>query len=73
MNVEILKNKMKEKNISIYRLSKITGLNDTGIGRIIGEKKKNPQIETIVKIAYALDLTNDEFIKLCGYKSDENE
>ena len=29
---------------------------------------------TVVKIAKALDLTNDEFAELCGYrKDDENE
>ena len=35
------------------------------------EKVKNPRIDTLLKIAKALDLTNDEFAELCGYRKDD--
>ena len=40
---------------------------------IHNKKVKNPRIDTLIKIAEALELTNDEFAELCGYrKGDEN-
>lgn len=74
MNSNYLKKIMQNKNISIYKLSKLTGLDDKGLGCIINGKTTKPQITTIVKIAKALDLNEHEFTKLCGYrKDDENE
>lgn len=73
MNIEFLKKIMNERNISIYRLSKLTKLRDSGLGMIINGKRENPKISTIIKIAKALNLTNDEFIELCGYKSDKQD
>ena len=74
MNINYLKIQLKTRNISIYKLSKLTGLDDGMLNRIINGKTTKPQITTIVKIAKALDLTNDEFAELCGYrKDDENE
>jgi len=70
----ILKKIMQNKNISIYKLSKLTGLDDKGLGCIINGKTKNPRIDTIIKIAKALDLDDHEFAELCGYrKDDEND
>ena len=40
-------------------------------GNIVNNKRKDPQISTVVKIAKALDLTNDEFAELCGYRKDD--
>ena len=74
MNSNYLKNILSNRNISIYRLSKISGIGDGRLNQIINNKTKSPQIQTVVKIAKALDLTNDEFAELCGYrKDDENE
>ena len=74
MNSNYLKNILSNRNISIYRLSKISGIGDGRFNQIINNKTKSPQIQTVVKIAKALDLTNDEFAELCGYrKDDENE
>lgn len=67
MNVDYLKNILIQNNISIYKLSKISGVADSRLIEIINKKTKKPQITTIVKIAKALDLTNDEFAELCGY------
>ena len=61
------------KNISINELSRITHLNDSHLGKIINGKTKNPGIDYLIAIAEALELSNDEFAELCGYrKGDEN-
>ena len=73
MNIEFLKKIMNERNITIYRLSKLTKLRDSGLGMIINEKREDPKISTVIKIAKALNLTNDEFIELCGYKTPNQE
>lgn len=66
--INILKKIMQNKNISIYKLSKLTGLDDKGLGCIINGKTKNPRIDTLIKIAKALDLNDLEFAELCDYK-----
>lgn len=68
MNSNYLKKIMQNKNISIYKLSKLTGLDDKGLGCIINGKTKNPRIDTLIKIAKALDLNEQEFAELCDYK-----
>ena len=58
----------------MYRLSKLSGIENKSIWNIVNNKRKDPQISTVVKIAKALDLNEHEFAKLCGYrKDDENE
>lgn len=71
MNINILKTLMEKENISMYRLSKLSGIENKSIWNIINNKRKDPQISTVVKIAKALDLTNDEFAELCGYRKDD--
>ena len=72
MNINILKTLMEKENISMYRLSKLSGIENKSIWNIVNNKRKDPQISTVVKIAKALDL--NEFAELCGYrKDDENE
>ena len=74
MNINILKTLMEKENISMYRLSKLSGIENKSIWNIVNNKRKDPQISTVVKIAKALDLNEHEFAKLCGYrKDDENE
>lgn len=71
MNINILKTLMEKENISMYRLSKLSGIENKSIWNIVKNKRKDPQISTVVKIAKALDLTNDEFAELCGYRKDD--
>lgn len=71
MNINILKTLMGKENISMYRLSKLSGIENKSIWNIVNNKRKDPQISTVVKIAKALDLTNDEFAELCGYRKDD--
>lgn len=71
MNSNYLKNILSNRNISIYKLAKLSAISDGRLNQIINNKTKSPQIQTVVKIAKALDLTNDEFAELCGYRKDD--
>ena len=54
MNTNYLKSVLVLKKISIYKLSKLSGINDGRLNQIINNKTKKPQITTVVKIAKAL-------------------
>lgn len=74
MNTLFLIKYLKHKRITVYQLSKRTGLNESNLGKILNKKTKNPRIDYLLTIAKALELSNDEFAELCGYrKDDENE
>lgn len=74
MNITLLKKIIERKHWTVYRLAKEMNVEQNRIEKVINKKVKDPQISTVVKIAKALDLTNDEFAELCGYrKDDENE
>lgn len=62
MNTRKIKDLMKEKNMSIYRLSKETGISDSLLGKILNGKVKNPRIQTVKQIAKALNVTIDEIV-----------
>ena len=68
MNINILKTLMEKENISMYRLSKLSGIENKSIWNIVNNKRKDPQISTVVKLAKALDLNEHEFAELCDYK-----
>ena len=68
MNINILKTLMEKENIYMYRLSKLSGIENKSIWNIVNNKRKDPQISTVVKIAKALDLNEHEFAELCDYK-----
>ena len=68
MNISYLKIKLKTRNISIYKLSKLADLDDGMLNRIINGKTTNPRIDTLIIIAKALDLNEQEFAELCDYK-----
>lgn len=73
MNKKYFDELMIKKSISRYKLCKITGISSGGLTDVLNKKVKNPRIDTLIKIAEALELTNDEFAELCGYrKGDEN-
>lgn len=73
MNTNYLKNILNKKRISIYKLSKLSGINDGRLNQIKNNKTKKPQITTVVKIAKALKLSEHDFCKLCGYKTSWQE
>ena len=74
MNKNFFEELLNKKKITRYKLCKITGISSGGLTDLLNKKVKNPRIDTLLKIAKALDLTNDEFAELCGYrKDDKNE
>ena len=68
MNTLFLIKYLKHKGITVYQLSKRTGLNEPNLGKILNKKTKNPRIDYLLTIAKALDLDDHEFAELCGYK-----
>lgn len=74
MNTLFLIKYLKHKRITVYQLSKMTGLNESNLGKILNKKTKNPRINYLLTIAKALDLNEHEFAELCGYgKNDKDE
>lgn len=73
MNIKKLKALLKEKNISIYRLSKITGISTGRLTDLVNGKNPNLTLNTLLKIAKALELSEHEFCELCGYKTPNQE
>ena len=65
---ENLKKICEEKDISAYHLAKITQLPISVVAKIIRDEVKNPRLDTIIKIADALDVTLDELV---GRKKNE--
>ncbi|RGC87296.1 helix-turn-helix domain-containing protein [Thomasclavelia ramosa] len=62
MNIEKIKKIMEKKNITLYRLSKITDLNESNLGKIISGKTKDPRISYVKAIADALEVSIDEIV-----------
>lgn len=71
MKVELIEKKMKEKNLSILKLSKMIDADDRSLGLILNGKTRNPRIDTVIKIANVLDFSIYEFAQLCDYKTKE--
>lgn len=57
-----LKAILKERNISIYKLSKEAGIPVSNIYKIIQGKNLNPGVYTVKAIADYLEITIDELI-----------
>lgn len=62
MNIERLLKLLEERNITRYRLSKLSGINESTITRLINEKNKDPKLSTVKAIAKALDVDINEII-----------
>lgn len=62
MNTERIKELMQSKDMSIYRLSKETGISDSLLGKILLGKVKDPRISTVKQTAKALDVKIDEIV-----------
>lgn len=62
MNIERLLKLLEERNITRYRLSKLSGINESTITRLINEKNKDPKLSTVKAIAKALDIDINEII-----------
>ena len=60
MFVFVIKEIRKKKNITVYRLSKITGIARTYLLELENNKKFNPSLATMHKIANALEVKIDD-------------
>ncbi|MEF2616019.1 helix-turn-helix transcriptional regulator [Faecalibacillus faecis] len=68
MNTEYLKTLFTQRKQTRYKFCKLTGFSSGALTDILNKKVKDPRNSTIVKIAKALDLNEQEFAELCGYK-----
>ncbi len=69
MFVFVIKNIRERKNLTIYKLSKLTGINRAYLTQLENNKKFNPTMQILDKIANALDVN----IKQLFYCLDEIE
>ena len=60
MVVFVIKEIREKKNINLYRLSKLTGLNRPYLTQLENNKKFNPSLKTMYKIANALEVKVDD-------------
>lgn len=60
MFVFVIKNVRKSKNITLYRLVKITGLSYSYLSELENNKVYNPSLKTIYSIAKALNVKVDD-------------
>ncbi len=60
MFVFVIKNVRKSKNITLYRLVKITGLSYSYLSELENNKVYNPSLKTMYSIAKALNVKVDD-------------
>lgn len=60
MFVFVIKHIREKKNITIYRLSKMTGINRPYLTQLENNKKFNPSLKIMYAIANALDVKIDD-------------
>ena len=73
MNKNFFEELLNKKKITRYKLCKITGISSGVLTDLLNKKVKNPRIDTLLKIAKALDLDDHEFAELCGYRKDDKD
>ena len=56
-----IEGELNKKGISVYRLSKLTGVSQQALSSLKTGKSKSPSFELMKKIADALDISLDEF------------
>lgn len=60
MFVFVIKNIREKKNMTLYRLSKITGINRPYLTQLENNQKFNPSLKIMYKIANALEVKVDD-------------
>lgn len=60
MFVFVIKNIRERKKLTIYKLSKMTGINRSYLTQLENNKKFNPSLKTMYSIAKALDVKVDD-------------
>ena len=66
-----IKKILKEKEISKYRLEKITGISHSTLASLIGEKKGSCTLRTLMIIIRALGISMSEFFDDPIFESDD--
>lgn len=51
----------QENNISINKLANLAGLTQSTLNSIVNGESKNPQLKTVVKICYGLNISLKDF------------
>ena len=64
---------MEEKNITLYKLGKMTNLNESNLGKIVSGKTKDPRISYVKAIADALEVSIDEIVIKNNYRTDKRK
>lgn len=59
---ERLKKILKEKEITQYKLSKLSGIPQTTLSSIMNERSKSPSLDIVMQIAKTLGVTVSELI-----------
>lgn len=59
-----LKEILNNKDMSAYRLSKLTGISELSLGRIINNKTNSMQFDTIEKLCNALDVEPNDLFEI---------
>jgi len=54
---------LNEKNISMYKLSKLTGIPESTINAMANGQIKQPSFNSIVKISKAIKVPLDKFVE----------
>ena len=62
MNTDKIIELMKEKNITVYKLSKMTNYDRTNLKKILNGEIKEPTISTVIAIADALEINIEEIV-----------
>ena len=62
MNTDKIIELMKERNITVYKLSKMINYDRTNLKKILNEEIKEPTISTVIVIADALEVSIDEIV-----------
>ena len=63
----------KEKDISVYALAIMCGVDKSTIYSILGNKSKSPEVATIKKICDGLEITLGEFFSTPEFDNLEQE
>lgn len=63
INIQLIKDKLKESNMTINKLAKGSGLGYATCHDMVSGKKSDIKLSTAYKIAKALNISLDEFIK----------
>jgi len=58
-----LKEVLEERDMSQYRLAKISGISSSYICELIGGKYKNPTMEVLIALSKALGISVSKLIK----------